>query len=62
MIEPNKMESLEDALTALLYQALITKDEKIKEYLTQTAISVASNLTEEAVNRSREYAMYRITS
>ena len=61
MNETNKIESLEDALTALLYQALITKDDKIKEYLTQTAISVASNLTEEAVNRSREYAMYRLS-
>lgn len=55
----HKKEDLEDALTECLYHALIEKDPDKKEVFTKMAVSMSNHLTENQVNRSKDYAVYR---
>ena len=53
-----RLECKEDILTELLYRALRAKSETEKEIMTQMAIKAAGELSENAVERSKDYAKY----
>lgn len=58
MLTKNDQEKAENLLTELLLAAL-RAPEQIKGSIADLAIGVADALTEEQVERAKEYAMYR---
>lgn len=51
--------NLEDALTECLYRALVESNDKTKEFFTDLAIKISGVLDDTAVERAKDYAVYR---
>ncbi len=58
-VDLTSVENREDALTDLLFFAMIWDDEETRVKATESATVIANTLSPESVKRSKEYALYR---